>query len=179
MANLKHKLHALALCAAALTFFGGPILAEKPKVAIVAINDTKADNELFALVRDTFSGSLKSAWGVKLVDNALAKLALKSVNNVDKIKAAGKLLSVDYVCIVGLARNQNDNSVLGGATIVANLFDVSTGEAIAEGGRMIGPKSPEKDAVRHSKALAKEMDKALKKKRLGEKAGALKDLVKK
>jgi len=174
MANLKHKLRALSLCAAALTFFGGPLLAQKPKAAIVAINDAKADKELFDLVKDTFSSSLKSAWGLNVVDNTLTKLALKPVNSVEKIKAAGKLLSMDYICVIGLGRD--DSSGLG---ISALLFDVPTGESIAEANRAINPKSPEKDAVRQSKALAKEMEKALKKKMLSDKAAALKNLAKK
>jgi hypothetical protein len=175
MANLKHKLHVLALCAAALTFLGGQLLAQlpKPKVAIVAINEAKADKELFNLARDTFAGSLKSAWGLKVVDNFVAKLALRQVNSVEKIKAAGKLLSMDYICVVGLFDDPS------GLQMCAAIFDAATGEHIAEQDKAVNTDSPEKDVVRLSKILAKEMDKALKKNRLGEKAGALKDLVKK
>jgi len=174
MANLKHKLHTLALCAAALAFFGGQLLAEtpKPKVAIVAINDAKADKELFNLARDTFSGSLKSAWGLKVDDSILTKLAFKKGNSPETIKAAGKLLSVNYVCAVGLYGDT------GNLQIVAELSDAASGERIAQGDRAINPNFPEKDAVRYSKALAKEMEKALKKKLISDKASALKDLAK-
>jgi hypothetical protein len=179
MTNLKNKLSAFALCAAAIAVFGGALAAQNPKVAAIAINEAKAETQVFNLVKDSFMGSIKSARGLKVIDNAATAVALKTVDfsKREKVKSAGKLLSVDHFCVLEVVPGYSYSDDSGNLLIRAKLFDAMSGEAIVAEQRAISNYTSGNDIVAHSKALASEMDLAIKKKRISDKAAGLKDLV--
>jgi hypothetical protein len=177
MTNLRNKLGHLAICAAAIAVFGGALAAQNPKVAAIAVNEAQAETQFFNLVKDSFFSAIKSARGLKVIDNAATAVALRAVDfsQKDKVKSAGKLLSVDHFCVLKMTSERNGDS--GDVAITANLYDATTGEVIDTAARTIANHSSSNDILGHSKALATEMDIAIKKKRVTDKAKGLKDLI--
>jgi len=185
MSNLKISLNALVLCAAVLSDGGAASLkAQGVNVATLAFNDAKAEKQLFNLIRNSYVRALKSARGLNVKDNVQTRLAvqtmmaLRAIDSPEKVRSAGKLLSVDYFCLLGASDGRRNDDGSWSLKIEAGVIDALSGEFVAETYRSIDNNSASADIVACSQALAAEMESVIRKKRLDDKISGLKELIK-